>query len=488
MPLRLYNSATRKKEIFTPITEGEVGIYVCGVTVYDVCHIGHARSAIVFDVLVRYLRARGLKVTYVRNFTDVDDKIIERSKQTGEDTAALAERYIASFYRDMHALGVCDADVEPRATEHIDDIIEMVNRLVNKGYAYVVDNDVYFSVERFDRYGQLSGRKLDDMIAGARIEVDEKKRNPLDFALWKGAKSGEPKWKSPWGDGRPGWHIECSAMSCRYLGANFDIHGGGRDLIFPHHENERAQAMAANGVDFANFWIHNGFLTVESEKMSKSLGNFITIQDALTSYHPQELRLFLLSTHYRSPLDFSQFALLDSRSGLTRIYRTLQRLEGVLGPHPRSTEDMMPLLPTAGGDDFKGRFVDAMDDDLNTAAGLGVLFDKVRDLNRLMDSSDLDREAKEQLRKERHELLDCASTLGLLEQEPSHVLQEMTKVPSGMGAEEIEGMIQERDSARKARDWTRADAIREELSRKGVILEDGPKGTTWRLEIRGPEQ
>ena len=486
MPLKLYNSASRKKEIFKPIKNSDVGIYVCGVTVYDLCHIGHARSAIVFDVLVRYLRARGFKVTYVRNFTDVDDKIIERSKKTGEDTTTLAERYIHAFYEDMLALNVLNADVEPKATEHIDDIIDMVSRLVERGFAYIADNTVYFSVDKFDSYGQLSGRRLDEMVAGARIAVDEKKNNPMDFVLWKGAKSGEPKWKSPWGEGRPGWHIECSAMSCKYLGANFDIHGGGRDLIFPHHENERAQAMAANGVDFANYWVHNGFLTVESEKMSKSLGNFITIQDALNLYHPQELRLFLLSKHYRSPLDFSRSALLENRSGLIRIYRTLQRLEEIIGTYGHNSKGIItPFFSNVVGDDFKGHFVSVMDDDLNTAAGLGLLFDKAHDINRLIDSSAQSKDMKSQLMKERADLLGCGKTLGLLEEKPAQFFKEIMKTPYEINTEEIESMIKERDEARKAKDWARADSIREKLSGKGIILEDGLDGTKWRFKIEG---
>jgi len=486
MPLRLYNSASRRKEILKPINKGEVGIYVCGVTVYDLCHIGHARSAIVFDVLVRYLKARGFVVTYVRNFTDVDDKIIERSKKTGEDTVTLAERYIHAFSEDMLALGVLDADIEPRATEHIDDIIDMIRCLIEKGFAYVDDGNVYFSVEKFDSYGQLSGRRLEEMVAGARIAVDEKKKHPMDFVLWKGAKPEEPKWKSPWGEGRPGWHIECSAMSCRYLGANFDIHGGGRDLIFPHHENERAQAMAANGVNFANYWVHNGFLTVESEKMSKSLGNFITIKDALQLYHPQELRLFLLSKHYRSPLDFSRSTLLETRSGLIRIYRTLQRLEEIIGPCAGDSRGVItPFLAQLDGDDFRGHFMRVMDDDLNTAAGLGLIFDKVRDINRLMDLSAQDKDTKSQLVKDRDDLLDCARALGLLEEEPSKFFREMVQTPSEIDTAEIEKMIQEREEARKTKDWARADAIRDELSGNGVILEDGPKGTGWRFRIDG---
>lgn len=485
MPLKLYNSASRKKEIFQPIENGKVGIYVCGVTVYDRCHIGHARSAVVFDVLVRYLRARGFKVTYVRNFTDVDDKIIERARETEEDTASMAERYINAFHEDMRALGVFNADVEPRATEHIDDIIDMIRRLVEKGFAYVGNNDVYFSVETVDGYGGLSGRHLEQLVAGARIAVDEKKKHPMDFVLWKGAKPGEPKWMSPWGYGRPGWHIECSAMSCKYLGANFDIHGGGRDLIFPHHENERAQAMAANGVNFANYWVHNGFLTVESEKMSKSLGNFITIKDALELYHPQELRLFLVSTHYRSPLDFSRSALLDARSGLTRIYRTLQRAEEIIGPHKSMVDPTItPFLSHSDGDDLKGQFVRAMDDDLNTAVGLGLIFDSVRDINRLMDSSASIADMKPQLMEKRTDLLDCSKVLGLLEEGPSKFFEQIIKRPSDIDTEGIESMIRERDKARRASDWASADAIREELSKRGIILEDGPTGTKWRFMIK----
>ena len=281
MTIRLYNTATRRKEAFHPVNEGKVGIYVCGVTVYDLCHNGHARSAIVFDVLVKYLRARGFDVTYVRNFTDVDDKIIERARQLGKETTLLAQNYIDAFYEDMENLGVSNADVEPRATEHIDRMVEMITTLIDKGFAYVEDGDVFFSVEKFEEYGKLSGRRLEDMIAGSRIAVDEKKRHPMDFVLWKRAKTDEPQWPSPWGMGRPGWHMECSVMSSHYLGATFDIHGGGKDLLFPHHENERAQSMAANDAPFARYWIHNGFVTLESEKMSKSLGNFLTIRDAL---------------------------------------------------------------------------------------------------------------------------------------------------------------------------------------------------------------
>ncbi len=484
MSLHIYNTAHRKKEVFSPIREDKIGIYVCGVTVYDLCHIGHARSAIIFDVIVRYLRARGFQVTYVRNFTDVDDKIIDRARETGEDTNSLAERHIRAFYEDMHELGVLDADIEPRATEHIDDIIEMIQRMIEKGHAYNPGSNVYFSVESFDGYGKLSGRRLEEMIAGSRVEVDEKKRHPMDFVLWKGAKPGEPKWKSPWGEGRPGWHIECSAMSCRYLGSNFDIHGGGRDLVFPHHENERAQAMAASGVNFANYWIHNGFLTVESQKMSKSLGNFITVRDALRLYHPQVLRLFLLSKHYRSPLDFSKHGLSEAKTGLIKIYRTLLRLEEIIGPYEKDSREIGDTIKAGGleDDDFKREFFQAMDDDFNTAAVLGLLFNKTRDINRLIDPLPSKAGIKSRLEKERGHLLECARILGLLQEKPSEFLKEISGEQS-VDPKEVEGMIRQRDETRKKKDYAKADAIRDRLRDKGVILEDGPQGTTWRFEV-----
>ena len=332
MSLKLYNSATRKKEIFEPMEDGKVGLYVCGVTVYDLCHIGHARSTIVFDILARFLRSKGYDVTYVRNFTDIDDKIIQRANLLKKDPKTLAREFIDAFYEDMGRLGVLNADVEPLATDHIDGMIEMTKTLVDRGYAYTEGGDVYFSVDSYKGYGSLSGRNLEDMRAGSRIAVDDKKRHPMDFVLWKCAKPGEPQWPSPWGPGRPGWHLECSVMSNRYLGPTFDIHGGGRDLLFPHHENERAQSMCANEGNFARYWVHNGFVTVESEKMSKSLGNFLTIRDALEIYHPEVLRLFLLSKQYRSPLDFSKKDVEGLQTGLVRIYRALQRLNDLLEP------------------------------------------------------------------------------------------------------------------------------------------------------------
>ena len=326
MSLRIFNTQTRKKEEFIPLQEGKVGIYVCGITAYDVCHVGHARSAVVFDVITRYLRYRGYDVTYVKNFTDVDDKIIEKARREQKGIAEIAERYIREHDEDMEALGVARPTVTPRATEHIDGMIRLVETLIEKGLAYGVDGDIYYAVEKFPGYGKLSGRDLEDMLAGARVDVNEKKRNPLDFVLWKASKEGEPWWDSPWGRGRPGWHLECSVMSQRYLGDTFDIHGGGEDLIFPHHENEIAQSEGVTGKPLARYWIHNGFVRVNSEKMSKSLGNFFTIRDILKQYHPEVLRLFLLQSHYRSPVDFSDAALAEARQGMDRFYSTLEAL------------------------------------------------------------------------------------------------------------------------------------------------------------------
>lgn len=486
MTLRLYNTATRKKEIFKPLQEGKVGIYVCGVTVYDLCHIGHARSAIVFDVLTRYLRAKGFDVTYVRNFTDVDDKIIERANQLGKETSVIAQEYIDAFYDDMHRLGVLDADVEPRATEHIDGMIDMITALIDRGHAYVEGDDVFFSVESFEDYGRLSGRKLEDMQAGSRIAVDQKKRHPMDFVLWKGAKQGEPQWPSPWGAGRPGWHIECSVMSNHYLGPTFDIHGGGKDLLFPHHENERAQSIGANDGNFANYWVHNGFVTVESEKMSKSLGNFLTIRDALITYHPEVLRLFLLSKHYRSPLDLSKGAVLSMQSGLVRIYRTIQRLENAIGPYQEEEKEIKAsFLAGEQNDSFMGQFIHVMDDDLNTAGAIGLVFENVREINKLLDSEDgaIDGKTRSRLENDRHQLFLAGQVLGVLYEKADEFFKQLGGDEKGVDSAEIEKMIQDRNEARAAKDWAKADEIRGRLKQMGIILEDGPKGTTWRLDV-----
>jgi cysteinyl-tRNA synthetase len=483
MPLKFYNTATRTKEDFVPLRDGEVGIYVCGVTVYDLCHIGHARSAIVFDVLVKYLRARGFRVTYVRNFTDVDDKIIERARQIGKDPKALAEEYIQAFYEDMGKLGILNADREPRATEHIQGMIDMIITLIDKGFAYVEGSDVFYSVENFAGYGELSGRRLEDMKAGSRIAVDEKKRHPMDFALWKGAKPGEPQWPSPWGPGRPGWHMECSVMSGHFLGSSFDIHGGGEDLLFPHHENERAQSIAAKGGQFARYWIHNGFVTVESEKMSKSLGNFLTIRDALQMYHPEVLRLFLLSKHYRSPLDFSKSAVLALQAGLVRIYRTLQRLDQLIGPNKDKGEVPLPSsLSAPENDSFLDQFVQTMDDDLNTSNAIALLFEKVKEMNKIMDSP-LDDSSKARLSLDRKALYLAAAVLGFLHEEPERFFEALAASAQTADSGAIEKLIEERTSARTNRDWAKADAIRQRLKDMGIVLEDGPKGTAWRYDV-----
>jgi cysteinyl-tRNA synthetase len=483
MTLRVHNTATRTKEDFIPLRDGEVGMYVCGVTVYDLCHIGHARSAIVFDVLVKYLRSRGFRVTYVRNFTDVDDKIIDRAKQLGKEPKALAEEYIQAFYDDMGKLGILNADKEPRATEHIQGMIDMIVTLISKGFAYVEGTDVFYSVEKFPGYGELSGRRLEDMKAGSRIAVDEKKRHPMDFVLWKGAKPGEPRWPSPWGPGRPGWHMECSVMSNHFLGSSFDIHGGGEDLLFPHHENERAQSIAANGGRFARYWIHNGFVTVESEKMSKSLGNFLTIRDALHIYHPEVLRFFLLSKHYRSPLDFSKSAVLGLQAGLVRIYRTLQRLDQLIGPDKdKGTVPVSSSLSAPEKDSFLDQFVQAMDDDLNTSNAIALLFEKVKEMNKTMDSP-LDDSSKAGLSLERRQLYLAAAVLGFLHEEPEPFFEALAASTQEADSEEIEKLIEERKSARKNKDWAGADAIRQRLKDMGIVLEDGPKGTTWRYDL-----
>lgn len=482
MNIKLYNSATRSKQTFEPIDDGKVGLYVCGVTVYDLCHIGHARSAIVFDVLVRYFRAKGLEVTYVRNFTDVDDKIIDRAGREGKDTQTLSEEYIEAFYEDMDRLGVMNADKEPRATEHIQGMIDMIENLIEKGFAYHVDGDVFYSIENFRSYGALSGRRIEDMKAGSRIAVDERKKHPMDFVLWKTAKPGEPRWDSPWGPGRPGWHLECSVMSNHFLGASFDIHGGGKDLLFPHHENERAQSVAANGGEFARYWVHNGFVTVESEKMSKSLGNFLTIRDALADYHPEVLRLFLLSKHYRSPLDFSKKDVLDIQSGLVKIYRTLERLDGLLGSYDDQGKGNVPLSEKTH-DRFMSRFVEYMDDDMNTAGAVGLIFEKVKELNRVLDNQSKDKEVLAQLNTDRNNLFLVSSILGFLNEKPEEFYSSLTNRSEDVDADKIEKLIEERAMARTQKDWARADSIRDQLSGMGVVIEDGPGGTTWRLDV-----
>lgn len=474
--LQIYNSLTRKKEPFVPIEPGKVGIYVCGMTVYDYCHVGHARVMVAFDVIVRYLRSRGYQVTYVRNITDIDDKIIRRAQENGEDIHALTERFIAAMHEDTAALGVLRPDVEPRATENMGTMVAMIQTLMDQGFAYLADNgDVYYDVSRFARYGELANKQLEDLRAGSRVEVGEAKDDPLDFVLWKAAKPGEPSWDSPWGAGRPGWHIECSAMSERCLGVHFDIHGGGMDLKFPHHENEIAQSEAASGQRFVNYWMHNGFVQINDEKMSKSLGNFFTVRDVLDRYQPEVVRLFILSSHYRSPLNYSDENLDHAKASLDRMYTALRGIAAIDVPIDSS---------------YRDRFDAAMDDDFNTPGALSVLFDLAREINRVKGQ---EREAV----RLGASLRQLGGVLGILQQNPEEYFQgsavaygDLTTISitssvegaasGGPSAAEIEERIAQRTAARKARNWAEADRIRGLLKSQGVVLEDGPTGTTWR--------
>jgi cysteinyl-tRNA synthetase len=483
MALRIYNTLTRDKQEFQPVHSGKVGMYVCGVTVYDMCHIGHARSVVLFDVIYRYLVHRGYDVTYVRNFTDVDDKIINRANQLGENWKDLASRFIREFYVDMDGLGVLRPTFEPKATEHIQHIQKLITDLIAKGFAYEVDGDVMYAVNNFRDYGKLSGKKIDELISGARVEVDEKKRNPLDFALWKSAKPGEPSWESPWGLGRPGWHIECSAMSMHYLGNEFDIHGGGADLTFPHHENEIAQSEASSGRTFAKYWIHNGFVNIRSEKMSKSLGNVLNIREILARVHPEALRLFLLSSHYRSPLDYNETSIREASVSLERLYAAMAALDELLDADGKAKDIPEELK------DIKSRFIEAMDDDFNTPRSLAILFDAARAINRMAVPGGAPKKTiapRGLLESVKTEISEVArDVLGLLTEEPSAFLDTVRTArvrELGITGDEIQAMIDSRAQARKDKDFALADRIRNELTRKGILLEDSPKGTTWRVK------
>ncbi|PLX96053.1 MAG: cysteine--tRNA ligase [Desulfuromonas sp.] len=493
MRLRLYNTLHGRKEPFVPLTPGKVGMYVCGVTVYDYCHIGHARANIVFDIVYRYLRFSGYDVNYVRNYTDVDDKIIKRANERGIDSRDLAEEFIRAFDEDMAALGLDLPTMQPKATEHIPHIISIVEKLIARGMAYPADGDVYFAVEKFPSYLKLSKRNIDEMRAGARIAPGEQKRNPMDFALWKAAKPGEPSWESPWGPGRPGWHIECSAMSMEYLGETFDIHGGGKDLVFPHHENEIAQSEGASGQPFVKYWLHNGFVNVNQEKMSKSLGNFFTIRDILKTYDPEVVRFFILTAHYRSPIDFSDQNLEDARSGLTRFYEALKNADEILARNPLPQQVPCPTLTDDEREIFdkvealEDRFVEAMDDDFNTALAIGHLFDAVRTLNRLMAANRFDEcpLSLAVLKDGRSKLLRLGAVLGLFVTEPAAWLarsQSEGLAQTGVAPEEIEALIAERQQARKDRNFARADEIRDELVAKGIELLDSKDGTSWKVK------
>ena len=457
--MKLYDTLSRGKEEFVPLVPGEVKIYSCGVTVYDLSHVGHARMLMVFDVITRYLRFAGYRVTFVRNFTDIDDKIIRRANQEGVAAREVSERYIAAFHQDMAALGVQAPDVEPKATENVAEMIALIERLVARGYAYPVDGDVYFEVRRFPTYGKLSGKNLDELQAGARVEVDERKRDPRDFVLWKGVKPGEPSWPSPWGLGRPGWHIECSAMSSRYLGVTFDIHGGGDDLIFPHHECEIAQSEAASGEVFARYWLHNGMVNMRREKMSKSLGNTLTIRDLVVRHDPAALRLFLLGTHYRSPLEWAEERVEDSARALERLWRPIDDAEK-LGPVAKDEPLALELQA------FRQRFIDAMDDDFNTPEALAAL----HGLSQALRSGEV---TGSTLQRGAQELKTLAGAVGL------HGPRR-----AGLDEARINRLIEERTEARRQKNFKRADEIRAEIEQLGAVLEDKPGSTGWRWKGR----
>jgi cysteinyl-tRNA synthetase len=495
MALRVYNTLSGEKEPFIPLEPGKAGMYVCGVTVYDYCHMGHARAYISFDVIFRYLKYAGYDVTYVRNYTDIDDKIIKRANQEGSDYRTVADRYIQAFDEDMARLGMERPTIEPKATDHIHGIIAIIETLIAKGHAYASDGDVYYAVDTFPDYLKLSRRTMEEMQAGARVEVGEKKRNPMDFALWKGSKPDEPWWDSPWGRGRPGWHIECSAMSMEFLGRTFDIHGGGKDLIFPHHENEIAQSEAANGCQFVRYWLHNGFVNINAEKMSKSLGNFFTIREVLDRFDPETLRFFILSAHYRSPIDFSDRSLEEAQTGLERIYSCLAVMDELLDNGMASGEISAgnPGSPAEQELHEKSRqliprFRDAMDDDFNTALALGGVFETVRAVNRfLADSGTVDDDGRRLLATVRGLLREIGGVLGLFSTPPQAWLDRAASARAGemdIAPEEIERLIAERTAARTAKDFKRSDEIRDLLLEKGIQLLDSAQGTTWKIRER----
>ena len=458
----IYNTYTQQKEEFKPIDDGKVRIYVCGLTTYDYCHLGHARMLVAFDVIVRYLRARGFKVTYVRNITDIDDKILARAAENNELFSELTDRFIKAMHEDEQALGIFPPDQEPRATGHIDQIISMIETLIEKEFAYQAANgDVYFSVVRFPGYGKLSKKNTDDLIDGARIEIGELKKDPRDFVLWKPSKDNEIGWDSPWGYGRPGWHIECSAMSTCALGDNFDIHGGGSDLMFPHHENEIAQSEAATGTRFANVWIHNGPLRIDNEKMSKSLGNFFTVREVLKYYDAEVIRHLLVASHYRSPINYSEQSLQQSASALERFYISLEDLDISGAKYLTNSR-------------FEKAFYQAMDDDFNTPEAFSVMFEMVKEINKHKTK---DRAYANQLGAL---LIRLGGILGFLQNEPSKFLRSAVSVE--VDFQEIERMIAAREQARADKDWKRADEIRDQLATMKVVVEDGDEGSSWRIE------
>ena len=482
----VYNTLTRRKEPFQPKSAGLVNIYVCGITAYDLCHIGHARSAVVFDVLVRYLRSLGLEVNFIRNFTDVDDKIIRRANELGTSSRSVADTYIKAFHEDMDRLSVLRADHEPRCTEYIPPMIEMTERLIAGNHAYPADGDVYFRVRSLEEYGALSNRDPDSMRAGARIAPGEQKEDPLDFALWKAAKPGEPSWDSPWGPGRPGWHLECSVMAEALSVLPLDIHGGGQDLVFPHHENEIAQTKAATGIDLARYWMHNGFVNINAEKMSKSLGNFLTIRDILQNYHPEVLRFFLLSAHYRKPLDFSTEAMEEAEKGLRRIYSALKSIRTALERSSWTKAALDGDILTQSRE-MVASWDQAMDDDLNTAAALGHVFSLLRLSGQVMENSSQRKSqgARDLLRSVLDAMQNWGGVLGLFSRSPSELLLELRSLRArrrGIDPEVVTGLLEERARARLNKEFTEADALRTRLLELNVHVMDTPHGQEWDVE------
>ena len=483
MSLRIYNTLSRNKEEFIPIADGHVGMYVCGVTVYDYCHVGHARSAVVFDVIYRYLQHLGYEVNYVRNFTDIDDKIIKRANEELIPCEELTEKFIQAFYDDMDTLNIARPTAEPKATEHIDTMIKMITSLIEQDKAYVVEGDVYYSIQSFDDYGKLSGKNIDDLMAGARVEVNEQKRNALDFVLWKKSKTHEPSWESPWGGGRPGWHIECSAMSQKYLGNFFDIHGGGKDLVFPHHENEVAQSCGHTGVPPVKYWVHNGFVNIDEEKMSKSLGNFFTIRDILKIYHPEVLRLFLLTNHYRSPIDFSDQNLAEATKTLDRYYEFFASAHKKRGAQEA---DATPIDQEKPGDlPFMQKFTEAMDDDFNTALALAHMGDALRNLNKTLTELGDDPASLDTFDAETNALKYAGRVLGLFYRAPEEYHSQTFQIKNQereLDMKKVEEMIAIRNDARAKKEWERSDWYRDELDKMGVLVEDTEEGTTWKIK------
>ena len=493
MSIRIYNTLTHKKEPLTPIEPDHVRLYVCGITSYDYCHIGHARSSLAFDMIVKYLRYRDYRVTFVRNFTDIDDKIIKRAQEQNTTSQELANRFIDEFYVDMDFLGLERPDIEPKATEHIPEMISLISTLIDKHKAYAVEGDVYYAVNEFSEYGKLSRRNLDDMQAGARISINEKKKHPMDFALWKSSKPGEPAWESPWGPGRPGWHTECSAMSKKYFGDTFDIHGGGKDLIFPHHENEIAQSEAANEAPFVNMWIHHGFVTVrneetsETEKMSKSLGNFLTIRELSKKFHPEALKLFVFSTQYRNPLEYSEQAMQDAESGLARLYECVAGFQTLKLNGDPSTPSIITDKESNRLTSLEQRFQQAMDNDFNSAQAIGHLFDAAKIINKVIGKFQSNQSPDDLLLLEKSvsTLAKLAQIMGLLTEPCLEFLENQKQsVLSVIDIDEttINQLIEQRYEARQSKNWELSDQIRDKLLAYNIELKDGPDGTSWTVK------